>query len=170
MKRMFLGLALVATLVAVYFAPRADESSVVTPAKPFANGPRETSDVSRAGKHPVAATMDLQIRPRRPDQDLGNVFVSQTWTPPPEVVKPVKAVEVAPPPPEAPALPFRFLGRLVDDGKTAYFLQLNDRNLVMRPGDSVDQTYTLDGIDGGTLTFTYLPPNQKQTLVVGEVN
>ncbi len=169
MKRMFLGLALVATLVAVYFAPRADQSSVVTPAKPSANAVREKSGSRRAGEHAVAAAMNLQIRPRSPDQDWGNVFVSQTWAPPPEAVKPVKEA-IAPPLPEAPALPFQFLGRLVEDGKTAYFLQFNDRNLVMRPGDSVDQTYTLDSIDGGTLTFTYLPLNKKQTLVVGEVN
>lgn len=170
MRRMVLGLAFVATLVAVYFAPRADSSSVVTPAKPSANAVRETTGSRRAGEHAVAAAMDLQIRPRSPDQDWGNIFVSQTWTPPPELVKPVKEVVIAPPPPEAPALPFQFLGRLVEDGKTAYFLQFNDRNLVMRPGDSVDQTYTLDSIEGGTLTFTYLPLNKKQTLVVGEVN
>lgn len=170
MKRVLLGLALVATVAAAYFAPRTDETGVVVPVKKSAAAPREAVAAAKTEKRSAVELLDLQIRPRTSDEDVGNVFVSQTWTPPPPPppppVKTVAAVEVA----QAPPLPFRFLGRLVDNGKTAYFLQFNDRNLVLRPGDTVDQTYVLDGGSDGTLTFTYLPLNQKQTLVVGEVN
>ena len=173
MRRISVWLALAATSIAVYFAPDAKDAVVVAPAKiranqvPVTTSGNITQHLVRAGK----TDLDLQIRPRNEDQDLGNIFAGQSWAPPPPPLKIVeKPKEVSPPPPEAPPLPFQFLGRMIDDGKTAYFLQFRDRNLVMHIGDSIDKTYSLDGVNNGVLTFTYLPLNQKQTLVVGEAN
>lgn len=170
MKRLLLWLALGATLIAVYFAPEDDKLVPVAATKVAATASRERRPPNDGMQRASLQAMDLQIRPRQLDEDSGNVFASHSWNPPPKPPEKPKQVETPPPPPAAPPLPFRFLGRLVDDGETAYFLQLNDRNIVMHIGDTVDKTYTLDGISNGTLTFTYLPLNEKQTLVVGEVN
>lgn len=163
MKRLLLWLALGAALVAVYFAPEDDEAVKVAAARP-----REERVPSARAQRASPQSMDLQIRPRQLDEDAGNVLASHSWTPPPE--PPRQPVEAPVAPPLAPPLPFRFLGRLVDDGKTVYFLEFNDRNIVVHLGDTVDETYTLNGIDNGTLTFTYLPLKEKQTLIVGEAN
>lgn len=170
MKKRLLWLMLMATLAAAYFAPRTDEAVVVTPVKAAKHPIQRVSMHGQAARRAESAGSDLRIRPREPEQDLGNVFASQSWAPPPAPPPKSAATPAAPLPPEAPPLPFHFLGRLVEDGDTAYFLQFNDRNLVMRVGDTVDQTYTLESSNGGTLTFAYLPLNKKQTLAVGEVD
>jgi len=69
-----------------------------------------------------------------------------------------------------PALPFQFMGRFTDEGKTAYFLQIDGQNVVARPGEKVNDSYLLDSVSGDTMNFIYLPLNQKQTLVVGDTN
>jgi hypothetical protein len=182
MTRKLIGLALIATLIAVYFAPANEDATVVAPhrtAKVAVSSAAAVADggsnapVMVAGVTATPGRYDLQIRPRNGDEDMGDLFNGQNMNPAP--LKPVamaaKKVKPGPPPaPEAPPLPFRFLGRLVEDGKVAYFLQLNERNLVMRVGDTVDQTYTLEGINHGTLSFMYLPLHLKQSLDVGEVN
>lgn len=79
---------------------------------------------------------------------------------------PVARVDANAPPP----LPFQFLGRFVDEGKAAYFLQAGERNVVARPGDMLEERYRFDGVVQGALQFTYLPLNLKQTLAVGDLN
>ena len=69
-----------------------------------------------------------------------------------------------------PPLPFQFVGRFIDDGKTAYFLQMDAHNIVARVGEKVGDNYQLDVAANVTLTFTYLPLKQKQTLAVGDTN
>jgi hypothetical protein len=189
MTRKLIGLALIATLIAVYFAPDREDTTVVAPTRTtkaavssavavaVADGGSNVGGgnvaVTRLGVTAPPGRYDLQIRPRNGEEDMGDLFSGQNMNPAP--LKPVamaaKKVKPGPPPaPEAPPLPFHFLGRLVEDGKVAYFLQLNERNLVMRVGDTVDQTYTLEGINHGTLSFMYLPLHLKQSLDVGEVN
>lgn len=170
MKGKLLGLVLIGTLVAAYFAPDSDDTNAALPVKTSINVTSVENNTVSPIKRAVAGTRNLQIRPRNSDEELGDVFGSQTWALAKEITKPLKVEVLAPPAPQAPALPFRFLGRLVDGGKTAYFFQFNERNLIMQPGDSVDDTYILNSVEGGVLTFTYLPLNERQTLVVGEVN
>jgi hypothetical protein len=172
MKRIVIGLALVITLVATYFTPGDSESVPVVRATQPPKVPQDVRVVSAVAQPRPSDTSGLQIRSRTGVQDLGDVFVSRTWTPTvkPTLVKAVMEPVLPPAVQEAPPLPFRFLGRWIEDGDTIYFLQFNDRNLPMRIGDSIDKTYTLDSANGGVLSFTYLPLSAKQTLAVGEVN
>ncbi len=62
------------------------------------------------------------------------------------------------------------LGRYVEDGKVAYFLQVGDRNVLARVGDKVGDDYHLDSDGPKGLTFTYLPLNQQQVLAAGDLN
>jgi hypothetical protein len=80
--------------------------------------------------------------------------------PPPVVVARV----APPPPPSAPALPFKYMGKLVDGDETKVFLIHGDRNLVVRAGDTIESVYRLDRISDDELILTYLPMNQRQTL------
>ena len=177
MRKIVLAAAAMATLLAVYFAPD-DEGGVVSPAAAATRerAPRPTASAVAAASLAQPAGIDLQIQPRNDDTDLGNVFAKQSWQPeapkkvmlaqaPQEAEKAVaKAASGAPP------LPFQFLGRFVDEGKAAYFLQADGRNLVARVGEKIDDNYSLDGASGDALTFIYLPLNQKQSLVVGDIN
>lgn len=179
MKKAVLGTAAVATLLAALFAPE-DEGSIVGPATAT---PRQ---VERVAVAPLVATIAaapanraLAIEPRRglDDEEAATLFAKQSWQPetPKKVMldqqaaqaaRTVAAVDANAPPP----LPFQFLGRFVDEGKAAYFLQAGERNVVARPGDTLEERYRFDGVVQGSLQFTYLPLNQKQTLAVGDLN
>lgn len=181
MRKIVLGTAAVATLLAAWFAPDQD-GGVVGPAAATTReapvpAPARQSDVLPA--EVVAADIapstgvDLQIHSRVADDELGNVFAKQSWAPQsPLKVMPEQTAQQrqAATPSGPPALPFQFMGRFTDDGKTAYFLQIDGQNVVARPGEKINDSYLLDSVSGDTMNFIYLPLNQKQSLVVGDTN
>ncbi|MES2348532.1 MAG: hypothetical protein V4641_13305 [Pseudomonadota bacterium] len=170
MRKIVIGAAAVVTLLAAWFAPDQD-GGVVGPA---AATTREAApSVPFTDAAPAGAPEELQIHPRVVDDDMGNVFAKQSWAP----EAPKKMMQEQAPqaqqtaaPSGPPALPFQFVGRFIDEGKTAWFLQIDGQNIVARPGEKVNDDYMLDSVNGGTMTFIYLPLNQKQTLAVGDTN
>lgn len=66
--------------------------------------------------------------------------------------------------PEAPPLPFRYMGKVTEDGQTDVLLLRGDEHLVVRPGQKIDGEYRVDKVTASAVTFTYLPMKQKQTL------
>lgn len=194
MNKLLIGGVLAVGALLVLFAPEPEDEGarpVVRPAR-NAEGQAARADSAAAGNatsSSSAASLSnasnpanssgignpyaLQIKPRE-EQDFGNLFAAAA-TPAPvvAVVRKTSAPKVvAPPPgpPQAPPLPFQYMGRWLQEGQVSYFLQLNGRNLVLRVGDTVDQTYKLEQASAGTLSFVYLPLNQKQSMAVGEVN
>lgn len=178
MRKLILGGAAAATLLAAWFAPD-HEGMLVSPAAATPRPVYEAIAAAKAaGAHAPAIPAELQIQRRVADEDLGNLFTSQGWQAP----SPLKPAAARAPGQldgkdagngaggGAPALPFLFVGRFIDDGKAAYFLQMEDRNIVARVGEKIGDSYQLDGAVNGTLTFTYLPLNLKQTLAVGDTN
>jgi hypothetical protein len=77
-----------------------------------------------------------------------------------------QALAAAPQKPEAPALPFRYMGKVIEDGKLEYLLLRGDEHLVVTAGQKIDAEYRLDKVTASTLTFTYLPMKTKQTLEI----
>jgi hypothetical protein len=47
------------------------------------------------------------------------------------------------------------------------FLTTGDRNLVVRPGDVIDNNYRLEEVTDTTVVLTYLPLTVKQTIPIG---
>jgi hypothetical protein len=68
------------------------------------------------------------------------------------------------PRPEAPALPFRYMGKVVEDGKTEILLLRGDEHFAVAAGQKIDNEYRLDKVTASALTITYLPMKTKQTL------
>ncbi|MQA21439.1 hypothetical protein [Rugamonas rivuli] len=189
MRKIVIGAAAVATLIAAWFAPDQDGGVVgpaaattreagpapATPAAPVA-APVTIAAASASASTASADGIDLQIHPRVADDEMGNIFAKQSWAP--EAPKKVmqeqaqaqQVAQQASAPPGPPALPFQFLGRFTDEGQTAYFLQIDGQNVVARPGEKVNDSYLLDSVSGNAMNFVYLPLNQKQTLVVGDIN
>lgn len=183
-RRLVLGAALLATALAAYWAPRPDGDVVAPtmrdkpaavaqdPAAPAAPSVPAAANAQpgRSGEVPGAV---LRIRPRdqADDDSAGSAFPAAAWVDRPALpsAKPMPALPVlsVPPAPTAPPLPFRMLGRYLEDGKPAVFLQLNDQNLVVRVGDTIAEQYKVESLDDTTLTVLHLPTNQRQTLNVG---
>jgi hypothetical protein len=91
---------------------------------------------------------------------------------PPVVKRPIAlpAEDMAsplPPPPQAPPLPFAYLGKLAEGDSTTVFLSFGDRNLVVRTGDVIDNNYRVDEVTDAAVVLTYLPLTVKQTLPIG---
>lgn len=89
-----------------------------------------------------------------------NLFPHQTWQPPPPPPPP-------PPKPTAPPLPFRYQGQLREGDAVIVFLALDKRQIIVKAGDVIDNTYQVDAVTPQWVNFTYLPLQQKQQLNTG---
>jgi len=150
-----------------------DESSRNTAAQPQAAGNFMPASLSLNAKamEPSAtgdqgpALFHLQSRPsfisvQAADQaNAASLFNSQTWTPPPPPPKPLP-----PPPPTAPPLPFTYLGKKIEDGVWEVYLARDEATYIVREQNVIEGIYRVDAIKPPTLSLTYLPLNQAQTL------
>jgi hypothetical protein len=86
-----------------------------------------------------------------------NLFPSQTWQPPPPPPS-------RPKPPEAPPLPYTYLGQLAEEGGITLFLGRQQRTLIVRAGDILDGSYRIDAVTPQRALITYLPLDIQQSL------
>ena len=83
----------------------------------------------------------------------------------------IVATQIAPqsaPPPTAPVLPFKYIGKLLGDDEYIVFLSLHGKSLSVKMGDVLQQTYRVDEIKPPLMQVTYLPMNIQQTFMIGE--
>ena len=167
--KVVLGLSLLATLLAVVFAPpAADDGVALAVHKATAAG---AATMPQPGKKIVAVDV-LRIRSRAvedDDDDGAKVFASTQWgvASPKLAAAPVGAAPAAAASPQVPPLPFKLLGRYQEDGQDLVFLQFNEQNLVVRVGDTIADHYKVQSLNGPLLTLLYTPLNQQQTMDVG---
>lgn len=135
-------------------------------AAPVPVSPRSVSPSSAASSGAVTI---LRLRERAPyaprrGQELPEaaLFGSTSWNPPPP---PVTAGP--PPPPQAPPLPYSFIGKKQEDGAWEVYLAVGDDTRVVRAHSVLDGQYRIDAIRPPTLSLTYLPLQQVQTLNIG---
>jgi hypothetical protein len=78
--------------------------------------------------------------------------------------------EAAPasPLPQAPPLPFQYVGQQLREGRREAFVALGDRTWVVVPGSVLIEQYRVDAIQPSRIHFTFLPLNQGQELVTGQ--
>jgi hypothetical protein len=91
------------------------------------------------------------------------LFGSQNWNPP----QPPPPKPAPPPPPTAPPVPFTYLGKKSEDGKWEVYVGRGDQTLILHENSEIDGTYRVDAIRPPTMTLTYLPLKQSQTLAIG---
>ncbi len=145
-------------LLAGWWANRATEPEA--PPVPVPPSPTGVPAAPPAGRLPPA--QKAEAAPAAPGQAV-DIFAVHTWEPPP----PPMAAFV-PSPPQAPPLPFRYMGRIADPGQPQVFLLVQgDRVLPVKLGDRVGGHYRLEKFEGGQLYFRYQPMNVVQTLPAG---
>jgi len=166
--------AAVLTLGAVRWAdeltdiPEATAGAVADPTS------RPAADSKARPAPEQAPALDLGKLRRRPTAEPDSAtFGPRSFRPaPPKAAKGASSSVAAaasppPPPPQAPPLPFAYVGRLVEDQDTTVFLAQGERNLVVKPGEVIDNTYKLEEVGERSLVLTYLPLSQRQTLPTG---
>ena len=89
-----------------------------------------------------------------------DVFASRTWDPPPPKAGP-------PLPPQAPSLPYTYVGKKQESGEWEVYLALGEEIRVVRSNMTLDGNYQIGAITPPTLGLIYLPLKQTQTLSIG---
>ena len=106
------------------------------------------------------------------DTEAASLFSAHSWyVAPPASPPPPPMAPLPPPAPTAPPLPFAFMGsyRAEGGGASTYFLTAGDRVYDVKVGDTLDNTYSVDGVKSGQLLLTYMPLKIQQSIAVGEV-
>ncbi|MHB8721741.1 MAG: hypothetical protein ACYDAH_10135 [Steroidobacteraceae bacterium] len=97
------------------------------------------------------------------------LFSPHSWYVAPPPPPPAPVVYQPPPAPTAPPLPFAFMGSYRSEGGGAiYYLTSGDRVYDVKIGDTLDNTYSVDGVKSGQLLLTYMPLKIQQSLAVGD--
>jgi hypothetical protein len=170
LKRAALGrkAALVATLgvlvaLVVLDVQRSDPGGS-TAARVAAKG-----DPPAAGAREPAASADVRERaplalPDRPalNEPQAELFGSQSWqAPPPKLAARAPAAA-----PALPPNPYRFAGKLLQDGALQVLLSQGDRVFPAKPGETLDGGYRVEAIRETEVTLLYLPLGQRERIPV----
>lgn len=153
-----------ATVLAALFAPSAEDEAVM----PARTTPPVQPGVLSASAPASGAGQVLALRPRDDGEiDPASVLVPKPGqliprpaAPPPTV--PVVETPASPPVDEPPVV--RVLGRYGGSGAQAALLQYQQETLVVRVGDTVADTWRVDGILDGVITLVHRDTGRKHTL------
>jgi len=134
-------------------------------ARVTAAGPGPTVSV------PLARTLEQLAHRVVEGSGAGTLFAAHSWyvaPPPPPPPPPVQSAPVEPPKPTAPPLPYQYIGSYTPEGqKPVLFLSKGDRVFDVHVGDTLEDTYTVDGFNKSQILLTYKPLNIQQQLIVG---
>jgi hypothetical protein len=168
-RSMGLALGLALTLAAVWYAAGLEEADTELLAEPAPRDAAPRRAAVPAGRPVVALPADAvpAAAGARMDPPQGPLFAAHSWQPP---APPPQAAAPAPAP-QAPALPFRYVGRMEEDGQVVVFLtegaELRPR--LVRQGDLLPN-YRVDEVTSQGVRMTYLPLNETQRLLFGNAN
>lgn len=109
---------------------------------------------------PMSATLSLPERPAL-GEPAGELFGSHSWQPPPP------KVVAAPAKPSAPPMPYRFAGKLIQNGQLQVFLSKGDTPIPIKQGEVLDGTYRVESIAESGITLVYLPLGHKEHIPAG---
>lgn len=159
---LFGGLALSAGIAV--FGDRAPDAPATVEAAPHT----ASAPVQRTSDRKHAAPAILALVPR---QDLiGHAPPSE----PPALFgtralfeNPAESPAEAAPVPATPPLPFTYLGKKYESGKWEIFLAIGEKTYFVREGSVIDNTYVVNAIKPPTMTLTFLPQKEMQTLSIG---
>jgi hypothetical protein len=109
----------------------------------------------------AAAPLDIDLEKLRSRGEgeavQRNPFARLSFAPP-------QRAAAAPAVPAAPPLPFRYFGRLTQNGRTEVFVMRGDELISVAPGRNIDPQYRVDSVGEQAIAFTYLPMKLKQSM------
>ena len=163
-KRIGLGCAL---LLAIALTVMGEDKSTVVEAPKRSVQPEPTMgkplSVARApGVNTDATPIVVSRLNRDPPLAQGvDAFAPHRWT----AARPIRKMEAPPPPaPVAPPLPFEYAGRIEGREGPTFLLSRGPESFAVHAGEAIDGDYRLETVSADTLTFVYLPLNERQTL------
>ncbi|HQT27225.1 MAG TPA: hypothetical protein PLK99_11640 [Burkholderiales bacterium] len=158
-RKRILGIALVLTVAAVASVSGNEEKEnrVVQP----------EIRKARAEKRETSGILLERLRNRALPEDVKDMFATKSW----HADQQLAAARKGPVRPVAPALPFVFIGKMIDsDGKVVVFLSQQGKIYTASEGDTLGGNYHVDSVRAPSMTLTYLPMKIRQTMQIGEAN
>ncbi len=157
LRNVFLYGALAATLAAVWWSQRLPEEDTVV------ENTERVKPAIRFGQPSSSAANEGLKKPVRLTEARLDAFAPRDWTPPPPPPPPKYT-----PPPLPPPLPYRYLGKLQEQGRLVVFLDNNTRPIPIKGGEVLDGQWRVDEVTPRMVRFTYIPLAQTATLNIGE--
>ncbi|MBL8446818.1 MAG: hypothetical protein JNJ44_05315 [Zoogloeaceae bacterium] len=155
-RSQILIVALAATLGATWWASTLEEGGPAgPPPSRRGNDAMPRKEASPASVAPLTLASLEDPRPGLPE--LKQFFKPRSFQPPPPPPPP-------PPKPQAPPLPYRFVGAVEDQGERSVFLMEGTQVMMVRAGDELGGRYRIERVSDQAIEFTYLPLQQRQTL------
>jgi hypothetical protein len=110
--------------------------------------------------HAQSASSTLPVR-HWTEEAAKDPFQTIAWyvSPQPQVPKPQR--------PEAPPVPYKYFGKMMDDGVPRAFLYQGDHVVVVKVGDVLGNNYRVESIAPESVSFTYLPLGTRQFVLFG---
>jgi hypothetical protein len=164
-KRWVLWIVLLAGVVGLiaFERDKPQVGAIVDVAPRHASGQSGSDAAAGSPRARSEAPMILAIRPRTLSGKVDDAFPVRDWRPPRS-----PAARPGPPPKAvAPRLPFTVLGKKLEDGAWHVFLGRDERILVVKTLDTIDNAYRVDEIRPPVMTLTYLPLQQQQLVAIG---
>jgi len=143
LKPIALSVAILALLASVVAGRERPSLAFIEPSAALA----QTLDLSKLERAPASAGAGPAADP----------FAPKSFAP---AQAPQQAARAKP---EAPPLPFRYLGKLIEDGKLSVFLANGAESLSVTAGTRIGD-YRVDAVTESEVRFTYLPLKTKQSL------
>lgn len=163
-KRWFvLGGLLVITLWLVVNAPEQDETSIVAVSATRAVKPADKQQQTVFEQQDIFA---LTPRPTSDNERLDIFTTSRTAVKVKSkpVILPTKPIIK----PSVPRLPFKYIGKLVENNVTKLFLMEGQSLHIVSQGDKVGHNYLLNKVEDTQITLLYLPLKISQTMSIGK--
>lgn len=166
---------LVITLVLTAWAlTQGEDESVVAPMSPSADrqskGPNHDMRPALLSDSVVPSAIAARtLAPIKSDPFASSLAIAdETMAAPVEelLVPTATATEPAAPESVAPKAPFKYLGSLKQEKRLVYFLTSEDKVFTVAAGERLNNDYELTAVGNDSVTLTYLPLGQAQTLPI----
>ena len=155
-----LGASLAATLAAVAWLALAPDDEIVpavpTVASARANQPPPAVAPRGAWPAPSPAALRAWGQPAPVPVRVAGVAAAMPTAPPPT---PAAAA------PAAPTAPYRWLGRVVEDGQARVLLSGATQTVLLGRGDVIDGQWRIEAVNETAIDLLWLPGGLKQRLV-----
>lgn len=152
LRRILGGVALVGALASVVAGRERPTLDLATP-RAKAGSAASTAAIADLELEKLAARSEGMAKPEKPVDP----FAPRSFSPL------VAAAPAKPQKPVAPPLPFRYLGKMLEDGKLNVFLARGEESLSVHAGQKIGE-YRVDKVTESEIVFTYLPLKTKQSL------
>lgn len=164
----FLGLMLTGSLAAAALVSEKSTPSGEVAAPVFAE--KSARNLSVIEPQLPALRLDKLARVEVSEPEL-DPFAGKSWYVPPSQPLPVEPVVSTPALPVAPPLPFRYMGRMLEEnGHMVIYLTQGAHVYSVSEGDMLEGNYRLERIESSQLVLTYLPMNISQVLNMNGVS